>query len=131
MSFMSVAESSTPKIAKICKCASCTINTWLKKHGIKVRNRNEAQRGEMAYWWGKIPSKQIKEKISKSMARYQANSLKPELYHNKKWLYQMYIERKLSSQRLAEVSNSYAAKIWYWIKKFERYLKRDKLIQIC
>jgi len=109
---------SAPRIAKICQCGRTTINAWLKRHGIEIRNLSDAQKGELSHWWKKSLSKEAKKKISKSMTAYRAKTLKPKIYHDRNWLYKMYVKKKLSSSAIAELCDSYNSQIWYWIKKF-------------
>jgi len=109
---------SAPKIAKLCGIGRTTVYSWMKKYGILSRDFNEAQKGSLAYWWGKSPSKKTREKLSAAITKYRAKNLIPQLYHDKNWLYKKYVIEKLSSVAIAKICNTYEARVWYWIKKF-------------
>ena len=102
-----------PKIAKLCGMGRTTIYNWMKEHGIKSRNLSEAQKGLKK----PSPSPEVRKKLSITTTKHRAKSLVPQLYHDKKWLYKKYVTEKLSSVAIAEICNTYEARVWYWLKK--------------
>ena len=103
-----------PEIARLCGIRHQRIYDWLKKHGIKSRSKSEAQRGIKRL----PPSLETRKKLSIIQTKYRAKSLVPQLYHDKNWLYKKYVTEKLSSVAIAKMCNTYEARVWYWLKKF-------------
>lgn len=75
---------SQEQIGKLCGVSNKTIGRWLKKFNIYIRSRSEALKGKMPKFIpdnnGRIRSKEIKEKMSRSFKKRWANPEKRKKY---------------------------------------------------
>lgn len=85
---------STHQIAKLCGVNDTTIGNWLRRFGISIRSHVEA--AEL----------------------YRRNSREDRKYYDRQWLYQKYIEEKLSITKIAEICGVGCTTIKYWLKKY-------------
>lgn len=109
-----VEKLSHQKIAQIIGCGRTSVRRAFRVFNIPSRTISEASKGELSHNYGK----HFSEVTKKKMSAWQKNRSKYQELNNKEWIYQRYIEERLSLKQIAKILETGDAVILRALKKF-------------